>query len=101
MLAPDGTVLVSGYKRIAITTRPSPTINPPPLEYLVGGTLVRSANDPLGPPLECLVSRPIRIPAGERIIIAPQDDPEQWIETFPVFDYTGSVREGSENAYYS
>lgn len=100
VLAPDGEVLVSGYKRIAITTR-APTTNPPPMEYRVADTLVRSANEPLGHPFECLLARPIRVPAGERIILAPQGDESSWLETFPVFDYTGSVRSGMENAYYS
>lgn len=101
VLAPDGTVLVSGYKRIAITTRATVTTNPPPIDYLVADVPVRSANDPLGAPFECLVARPIRIPAGERVVLAPQGDETPWIETFPIYGYTGTVGEGRENAYYS
>lgn len=94
-------ILVSAYRRVAMTTRAEPTTNPPPIDYLVAGVEVRSANDPLGDPFDCLVARPIRLAAGERVILAPQGDESEWIETYPVFDYTGGIREGRENAYYS
>lgn len=101
VVAPDGTVLVSGVKRLALTTRPSPTTNPPAIDYLVADVAVRSAVPGVGEPFACVAARPIVIHASERVILAARDTPSEWIETYPIFDFTGGIREGTENAYYS
>jgi hypothetical protein len=127
----DEVVLVSGRRSIGITTREHPTTNPPfiyfrvrteapeqdrmadPVEVAyIGGT------DPAHP-FDCVpwlsapataiasTSDAIADPAHphehapNHVSLAPADDPSTWEESFPFFDYTGSLNTGYEGAYYS
>lgn len=98
-----GTVLVSAYKRVGITRRPTPTTNPPVIDYLVGETFVSMpAEGWTGSGDDCVVwGDPIVVAPEEEVVIAPQGDPQEWIETFPILAYDGTLTEGEENAYYS
>jgi hypothetical protein len=98
-----GEVLLTAYKRVAITRRASPTTNPPVIDYLVGETAVSMPIEGwTGSGDECVVwGEPIVVAPEAEVVIAPQGDPEEWIETFPIIGYDGSVTEGRENAYYS
>jgi hypothetical protein len=100
----DGTVLVSGYKRIAITTRATPTTNPPPPAFAVGDDIRAGATvvpfvcaDPTMP-------MPIVLAGTQLVlqpILPPGEEEESWLESFPIYDYSGGVTEARENAYYS
>lgn len=102
VLSPEGEVLVSGYKRVALTRRPMPTTNPPPISFMVGETLVEPD---VTLPFTCVPASgtPMRVAAGERIELVPvfPEDGETWLESFLVFDYSGGITPGTENAYYS
>jgi len=97
----DGEPILSGFKRFAITTRPDPTTNPPPPRFAVDGTEVsaRDGDDPHA----CVTadgSAPV-VAAGEAITLAPDENEEPWLETYPVFDIAGDVLMIEETAYYS
>jgi hypothetical protein len=99
----SGAVLVSAFKRIAITRRTPPTTNPPVIEYLVGETFVSMPTEGwTGTGDDCVIwGDPIVVEPEEELVLAPQGDPAEWIETFPLIGYDGTFTEGRENAYYS
>ncbi len=102
VLDADGNLLVRGYKRVAITRRAAPTTNPPPISFDLGGTLVEpSASAPFG----CVADhgQPLRVASDTELTVRPAVplDGETWLERFPIYDYTGGIREGRENAYYA
>jgi hypothetical protein len=101
--ASSGAVLVSAFKRIAITRRTPPTTNPPVIEYLVGETFVSMPTEGwTGTGDDCVIwGDPIVVEPEEELVLAPQGDPAEWIETFPLIGYDGTFTEGRENAYYS
>lgn len=100
-------VLVSGFKRVGITTRASPTSNPPYVYFAIEDSVyLGGVGDD---PFEChpWLSDSIRVPASpaegdlDTLDLVPLDDPDQWLESFPIYDYSGSIRTGYEGAYYS
>lgn len=100
VVAPDGSILVSGHKLVGITTREERTHNPPPPYLFVDGVpyvggFTRDA------PFDCLTGFPESVAPSASVPLQPGDDPEAWIETFPIYDFTGDVRVGEEGAYYS
>lgn len=111
--APDGTVLVNAYKIVAIVAeldatdafplRETLTTNPPPIDYLFGDTFVSMPHEGLGgDSFDCVIwGEPITLPTATRIEIAPQGDPTEWIESYPVLGYDGVLATGMEGAYYS
>lgn len=103
VLDAEANVLVSGYKRAAVTTRASVTTNPPAPSVRFGEALVVATEEPFV--CEPVGGARLRAEVGERVELAPalpdDLDEEPWLETFPVFDYTGGITEGRENAYYS
>lgn len=65
-----------------------------------------------GEPATATVSQPTAVsdPGSHRehpeewpnhITLAPADDPNLWEESFPIYDFSGTVRTGYEGAYYS
>jgi len=97
----DGEQILSGFKRFAVTTRPDPTTNPPPPRFAIDGTEVsaRDGDDPHA----CVTadgSTPV-VEAGTQIPLAPDEDEEPWLESYPVFDFAGEVLILDETAYYS
>lgn len=104
VLDANGELLVSGYKRAAMTTRESPTTNPPRPTFRAGEvSILPDPDDPFG----CVAEdgrTPAFAPRAEVVlapILPPGFDEEPWIETFPIFDYTGGLQIASENAYYT
>ena len=99
LLDEDGNLLLAAYKRVAVTTRDRPTTNPPPPTFFLGDTLVVGAPGSL----DCTSwdGAPLSVRAREEITISPYPDDEWWQETFPVYDYSGGLVTGEENAYYS
>lgn len=100
-------VLVTGYKRVGITTRAQRTSNPPYVYFAIEDSVyLGGVGDD---PFECQswLTDPIRVPASpaegelDRLDLVPLDDPSQWLESFPIYDYSGSIRTGYEGAYYS
>lgn len=103
VLDADGVVRVAGYKRAAITTRAPPTTNPPPPVFAMDDHTIVATEEPF----RCIESE------GGEIVLARDADvdlapllpegaaEEPWLETFPIFDYTGGITQGRENAYYS
>lgn len=102
VLDANGDLVVSGYKRVAMTTRESPTTNPPPptfrvdeLEIAISERFVCRTADGVVP----------TFPAATAIELAPTladgATEEPWIESFPIFDYTGGLTIAQENAYYT
>ncbi len=109
LLGPDDAVLLTAVKTLAITTReaplPGPTTPPPPVPFVVGdgeGPLddVRVAMPDDLFSFRCEPERPVVLPAGTELEIAPMPDAE-FVEDFPIFGYDGSIRIGHENEYYS
>lgn len=100
-------VLVSGFKRIGLTTRPHPTTNPPYVYFAIEDSVYLGG---VGTdPFEChpWLSEPIQVPASpaegelDTLTLEPLDDPDEWTESFLIYDYAGTVRTGYEGAYYS
>jgi hypothetical protein len=100
VLAPDGTVLVSGHKLVGITTREARTHNPPP-PFLFVNDVPYVGGFGGGAAFDCLTLFPEPVLAGSFVSLQPGDDAEAWIETFPIYDFTGDVRIGEEGGYYS
>jgi hypothetical protein len=100
--ASDG-VLVAGYKRAAVTTRERPTTNPPPPTFRFGETVVVATDAPFQcAAIDGAVPRARTDTDIELAPILPEGaEEEPWLERFPIFDYTGGLVEGRENAYYS
>lgn len=101
-------LLASAFKRVGITTRDVLTTNPDPIAYDVGGTAVSMRRPGIaesgfdGSHFDCVVwGAPIVVAPESETLIAPMGEPADWIETFPIFDYSGGVTVGTENAYYS
>jgi len=101
VLSASGDVLVTGKKIIAIGTRTMPplTTNPPAVPFSIDDQDIAMAPDlfnhaciPLG--------GPIRIQAGAEVEVAPIAGAE-WTESFPIYDFSGRIRLGTENEYYS
>ncbi len=112
VLDATGRVRVSAYKRVALTGRASPTTNPPPprfrlddaLEIVPDGRFTCRAADGRTPRLRAGAEVPLEplLPDGSGF--GDGDSAmarEPWLETFPVFDYTGGLTQGEEGAYYA
>lgn len=103
VLDADGNALVAGYKRAAVTTRAMPTTNPPSPTFRLAETTIVTTEEPF----TCAALDPsmLRIAPRAEVELAPLlpegAEEEDWLETFPIFDYTGGLLEGHENAYYS
>jgi hypothetical protein len=98
----NGDIVVSGYKRVAMTTRVAPTTNPPQPEFRVGDLVVETTGR-----FTCTAEGgqvPVIEPNVE-IELAPLLpeglDEEPWLESFPIFDFTGGLQTAEENAYYT
>lgn len=100
-----GAVVVSGYKRAALTTREAPGTNPPAPTFRFGELAISGGEDPFD--FTCATESgeiPVVAPLAEVALeptIAGGLDEEPWLETFPVFDYTGGITTARENAYYT
>ncbi len=101
VLSASGEVLVTGKKIIAIGTRTTPplTTNPPPVPFSIDDQDVAMPPDLFDH--ACIpMGGPVRIQAGTEVEVAPIAGAE-WTETFPIYDFSGRVRLGIENEYYS
>jgi hypothetical protein len=105
VLDANGVVLVSALKRGALTRRDAPGTNPPSMRFRLGESLMVSdptrtfvcASEP-GEPVVLASDTDFTI---EPLIGRAPDGEEDWLESFPIYDYSGGVTEGRENAYYS
>ncbi|MCB9594472.1 MAG: hypothetical protein H6719_17195 [Sandaracinaceae bacterium] len=97
----DGEVLLSGYKRFAITTRSGATLNPPPPRFSIGDLELSARGG--GDPHACVSADGSIASAavGEEVTLAPYALEEPWLEDYPVFDLGGEIIINSETAYYS
>ena len=97
----DGEMILSAFKRFAITQREDPTTNPPPPRFSVAEVWL-SARDGADPhrcePEEG--ARPM-VTAGAEVTIVPSDDEDTWLESYPVYGLDGSMLINDESAYYS
>ncbi len=107
--------VVSGLKLFGLTTRATRTTNPPYVFFSVGGSVFLGGVDPSS--FECELfpfsdppvfrgSVPDARPGHPdihvaRVALRPLDDPFQWMETYPYFDYSSGIQTGREGAYYS
>lgn len=101
VVGPDGAVLVTGVKTVAITTRmtPPPTTNPPVVLFSIGDADVAMPNDLFD--FACIpTSGSVTVAAGREVPITPIPGVD-WTEEYPIYDYSGNVRTGRENEYYS
>ncbi|MBX7190412.1 MAG: hypothetical protein K1X94_00050 [Sandaracinaceae bacterium] len=106
----SGTVLVTGIKTLAITTRaeplPPPTTNPPPVMFSLGDGMDTTHDVDVAFPEDLFDFRcvptmgEVSLPARMEAVITPVPGTE-WTEEFPIFDYSGEIRIGRENEYYS
>lgn len=98
----NGVVVVSGYKRVAMTTRTTPTTNPPSPEFRIGEFVVETTDRFTCTSADGQV--PVIAP-GSEIELAPLLpeglEEEPWLESFPIFDFTGGLQIAEENAYYT
>ena len=98
MRGADGAILLEGQKRVVFSPRATPSTNPPPPRFALGGRWV-SARD--GDPFACVPEGEApTVTAGEVLTLSPDPD-ESWLETFPSLDLDGRRVEGTEAAYYS
>ncbi len=97
----DGALAERAFKRVALTRRASPTINPPPPRFAVGDVWMSARGG--ADPHDCVPER------GERPVVSglaevrlrPDPGDVDWIDTFPVVSVEGELIEGRENAFYS
>lgn len=116
-------VLVTGTKLVGITTRETPTTNPPFVYFDMDhervetdGSVTHERFSYLGGtdrdhPFDCVpwltpaasfVASDPDVHAGlDAVTLSPADDPTSWEESFPIYDFSGMVRTGYEGAYYS
>ncbi|UJR86640.1 hypothetical protein [Sandaracinus amylolyticus] len=105
VLDANGEVVVAGFKRVAMTTREMPTTNPPPPTFLFGQTMITATGEPFD--FTCGAADgvvPTVAPGAEveLVPVLPEGaDEEPWLETFPIFDFTGGLTTARENAYYT
>ncbi len=96
----DGEQILTGFKRFAISQRTDLTTNPPPPRLAIGGVWVSARS---GDPRVCVPEEgatPIVIAATE-VEITPDENEEEWIESYPVVGLDASVQINEESAYYS
>lgn len=101
VLDASGAVLITGVKTVAITTRtePPPTTTPPVVLFSVGEQDVAMPDDLFD--FRCMpTAGPLVARAAEEVEITPIPGID-WTEDFLVYDYSGVVRTGHENEYYS
>jgi hypothetical protein len=115
------TTLVSGVKLIGLTTRAHRTTNPPYVYFSIGDSIYLGGlpNDSF----ECHLwsSAPVRVIASisdastactsngdlppdewtNDLLLTPLDDPFDWMETYPFYDYAQTLHTAREGAYYS
>lgn len=96
-----GNVLVTGRKIAAITTRtePPPTTTPPVVLFSFGEQDVAMPEDLFDH--RCVATTGGLRAAPEAVVPVTPIPGIDWTEEFPIWDYTGSVRIGRENEYYS
>ncbi len=101
VLDADGEVLVTGVKIAAITTRtmPPPTTTPPVVVYSFGEQDVVMSDDLFDFRCAGTAGR-VQAIAGEELTVTPIPGID-WTEEFPIYDYSGRIRTGRENEYYS
>lgn len=105
-----GTVLVTGIKTLAITTReeplPPPTTNPPPVLFTIadGDDTTEDIDvvmpDSIFGPACIVTGTALDVPAESVRTITPIPGTD-WTEEFPIYDFSGTIRIGRENEYYS
>lgn len=86
-----GEPLVLAYKRVALTTRDTPSTNPPPPTFSFGGEAVVADGEDCG----------IRTVAADTEVELLPTANEAWFETHPRFELDGTIGEARETAYYS
>jgi len=101
VLDASGAVLITGIKTVAITTRtePRPTTNPPVVLFSIGDQDVAMPDDLFD--FRCIpTAGPVVVTAAQEVEINPIPGID-WTEEFPIYDYSGVIRMGRENEYYS
>lgn len=93
----DGEVILEAFKRVVLTSRGSPTTNPPPPRFRVGDAWASGTGEAFRCGWE---GAPAIVAPGDAVTLVPDPD-EPWLESFPVLDLEGEVITGTEAAYYS
>lgn len=100
-----GELLREGFKKVAITRRESPTVNPPEPRLRVGGQWVSGAV--VEEPMRCEAEsgEPVRVFAGSRVRLEPEEVPAfgeegSWLESYPIVGLDGEILTGIERASY-
>lgn len=97
----DGEPILIGEKRFAITQRADPTTNPPPPRFAVGDVWLsaRDGDDPRSCVPEA--GEMPSVEAGTDVTMSPDENEEEWIESYPVVGLDGRLQTNEESAYYS
>lgn len=96
---PDGAIVLEGFKRFFLSSRAERTTNPPPPRFAIAGRWVRASEDD---PLACTpAAEPPEVSAGAVVTLAPDEDDEAWLETYPALDLAGDLIDKRESAFYS
>jgi hypothetical protein len=105
VLDANGEIVVRGYKRAAMTTRESPTTNPPQPVFRLGEVRIVPEGQPFDFTCRAEDGSVPSVAPRAVVTLAPElpagFDEEPWLETFPIFDYTGGLQIARENAYYT
>lgn len=97
----DGELIATGFKRFAVTSREEVTTNPPPPRFAVDGVWL-SARGGTDPHI-CVPEQGTAptVTAAADLDLQPDPDDEVWMESYPVFNFSGSLQTNRESAYYS
>lgn len=102
VLDAQGEVLVQGFKRFAITLRDPATTNPPDPRLQVADVWYTGRG--VEEPFVCVPEDGggiVAVPPGAALTLAPDEDDEAWLETYPVVGLDGRLQENQETAFYS
>jgi hypothetical protein len=98
----DGELLLTGFKRFAISQREQPTTNPPAPRFAIGERWLSARGG--GDARACVPEdggEVAVVVAGTELTLAPDPDEEPWLESYPVVALDATVQTGQESAYYS
>lgn len=97
----DGELAFAGFKRFAIAQRPELTTNPPPPRFAVGDVWLSARGG--GHPRTCVPEEGAAptVEAGSEVVLSPDENEDEWRETYPVVGLDGAIQTGREGAYYS
>lgn len=93
--------VIRAYKRIVLVDRAEPGTNPPEPRFQIGDAWVSGRE--VEAPWTCEPEDGVRpvLPRNQGVIISPDPNDEDWLETYFVLDITATITEVSERPYYS